>query len=95
MTRPSIRATVVVLTAGTMLSVAGLVAAFVLRLAGAAAAADSVSYAAIAVLLATPAAGLAATVFETRRNQHWTATSALLVLAILAAATVVALSVQR
>jgi hypothetical protein len=78
-----------------MLSVAGLVAAFVLRLAGAAAAADSVSYAAIAVLLATPAAGLVATVLETRQAQRWTATAAVLVLAILAAATMVALTVQR
>ena len=68
--------------------------AFVLRLAGADAVADALALLGVIVLIATPPVGLLATAFEMRRVQRPTARLALLVIAVLGAATALALALR-
>ncbi len=89
--RPSVRWTRLVLAAGTLLSFVGLIAASVLRALDQPSLADAIATAAVVVLIATPAVGLLTTWAELRRVQRPAALLALLVLAILGAATLLAL----
>lgn len=89
--RPAVRSTVIVLTAGTVISVGLFVAGFVLRLVGQEAIADTVAIGAVVALLITPAAGLISTAVELRQQQLSAALLGLLVLAILVTATGLAL----
>ena len=89
--RPPQAATVLVLTAATVLSAALLAVAFVARLAGLVAMADLLSSAGVVCLLATPPAGLAATFIELRPVQPRAALLAVVVLGVLAASTALAL----
>jgi Na+/melibiose symporter-like transporter len=89
--RPGSQATAIVFTAGTVVSVACFVAAFVLRELGYAWPADALSIVAIGALLTTPALGLVASSVELHRSQPSAALLALVVLAILAAAVLLAL----
>jgi hypothetical protein len=84
-------ASVAVLIGGTILAVAVFAASFVLRLVGYVDLGDSVGAGGVVVLLATPAAALITTTIELRRGHrpHWAL--ALVVLGILAGATVLAL----
>ena len=93
--RPDAQRTIQALTTGTVLSVAVLSLGFVLRLAGQSAAADTVSTIGVVVLLATPAAALVTTALELRGAQRSAAALAVLVLVILAGATVLALLTSR
>jgi len=90
--RPPARWTALVLTAGTLLSVAGFVVDVVLRWLGQPGPADVIATAAVISLLATPAVGLLATSAELRHDQLPAALLALLVLLILAGATVLAVT---
>ncbi len=92
--RPSSRLTVASLAAGSLVSVACLVVAFGLRLAGAADVADAVALLGVIVLIATPPVGLLTTAFEMRRVQRPTALLALLVVAVLGMATALALALR-
>src|SRR4051794_29059378 len=89
--RPGSSTTTFVLTAGTIVAVVLLMVAFAQRTVGSREPADFFGTLGITVLLATPALGLVATFFELRGVQRSAAVLALLVLAILGAATVVAL----
>ena len=91
--RPDARATVRVLTAGTLAAVAVFAVAFGLRLAGQVGLADGVGTLGVVVLLATPAMALITTAYEMRDVQRNSAWLALVVLTILVGATVVALIV--
>ena len=77
--RPEARATVVVLTAGTIVSVAVFAAAFVVRLLGQPSSSDAIGTLGVVCLLATPAVALVSTAVELRRIQR----SALHMLAML------------
>ena len=79
------------MTAGTIVAVVIFAAGFVLRLAGQLGLADAVSIAAVIALLATPALALAATALELRPTQRTAAALAVVVLLVLAAATLLAL----
>ena len=90
--RPDSRATVLVLTVGTIASVTVFALGFAVRLVGQPETADLVSTLAVAALLATPPVSLVASAFELRPLQPLAAVLALLVVAILAVATLIALS---
>lgn len=83
--------TVRALVLGTALAAACLAGGLALTLAGVTAIAAAVSAAGIVILIATPALGLIATFFETRKAERRTAVLALVVLAILAVAAVLAI----
>lgn len=93
--RPSARWTALVLVSGTLIAVAGFVAAFSLRLIGQPSVADTIAGAAVIVLIGTPVSGLVVTSAELRRVQLPAALLAILVLVILAAATVLAVLTSR
>jgi hypothetical protein len=89
--RPDAGRTIVVLNAGTLVAVVAFAGGFVIRLAAQSELADQVSGVAVIALLATPAVALAMSAFELRRAQRIAASMAVLVLAVLAAATMLAL----
>jgi hypothetical protein len=89
--RPDARRTIVVLNAGTLVAVVAFAGGFVIRLPAQSELADQVSGVAVIALLATPAVALATSAFELRRAQRIAASMAVLVLAVLAAATMLAL----
>ena len=93
--RPNARATVLALTAGTVVAVALFAIGFVLRYVGDSASADTVGTIAVVALLLTPAVALATTAVELRRAQGLGTAMAILVLLILAGATVLALLVSH
>ena len=82
--------TVRAVTAGSALAATCLAIGFVSTLAGATGVAATLSAVGIVVLIATPAAGLVATVIEARKFERRTVLLALVVLAILAVAAVLA-----
>lgn len=88
--RPPVAATASVLTLGTVASVVALAAAFVSGLIGAASLSTLLSTVGVVALLATPVAGLVVTFFELRPSQPRAAQMALVVLAVLALSTVIA-----
>jgi len=89
--RPQVAWTARILTAGTALSALLLGVAFVLSVFDLDGQATLLSTIAVTILLATPAAGLLSTFVELRRAQPTAAVIALAVLALLFAATLVAL----
>ena len=93
--RPAARLTVAVLALGSIVSAGLFVVGFTLRVVGQPVPADMVSLAGVAALLATPPVGLLATAAELRRIQPGAAILALLVVAILAMATIVAVAAIR
>ena len=93
--RPDARATSVALTLGTVTAVALFVASFALRLIGQPQPADVAGTIAVVALLATPVVGLGTTSMELRKGQGRAWALALLVLCVLAVATVLALANLR
>jgi len=88
--RPPVAATASVLTLGTVASVVALAGAFVSGLIGVAWLSTLLSAVGVVVLLMTPAAGLVVTFLELRPGQPRAAQMALVVLAVLALSTVIA-----
>ena len=93
--RPTSRMTVALLALGSIVSASLFVVGFTLRVLGQSAPADIASLAGVVVLLATPPVGLLATAAELRRIQPAAAALALVVVAILAMATFVAVAAIR
>jgi len=93
--RPDAKGTIGALTAGTIASVVVFAVSFGLRLAGQSDASNSVALVGVIVLLATPATALVTTAIEMRRAQSSAAALAVLVLVILAGATILALLTSR
>lgn len=89
--RPSVALTARALVLGTALAAGCLAVGLALTLAGVTAIAAVASAVGIVILIATPALGLIATIFETRRAERRTALMALIVLAILIVAAGLAL----
>ena len=90
-TRPPVRATAFTLTASTVVSVLLFLGGLVATAAGIAEPARLLATAGVVVLLATPVLGLIVTAVELRPLQPRSAVLALVVLVVLAIATVVAL----
>ena len=93
--RPGERQTILVMTLGTVVSVAIFAAAFVVRLVDLASLADALGTLAVVALLVTPAIALVTTALELRLARGSAAALALLVLLILVAATALALLTTR